>query len=499
MLRQPLYAPLNLSNGDRVRRLRDLLQQAGYREAPILDLLGTRQLLPAANRLNLNPLWLHKTSGGSLLETLVRLFLLRQPLPLKVFQTLPHGCDWVEVGLVYLQADMVLPALQLVPCGELVLAADWPGEPPGMRYHVMEVGNSSRSLADSTIRRPCRRALDLGTGCGIQALLTAAHSRAVCAVDSNPRAVNLAAFNAALNGLPNVTFSVGDLFEPVRGLEFDLVVGNLPFVISPESQYLFCQNARPADDLCRYVVQTVPTVLAEGGCCQILSDVAHVRGVDLRQRLAEWFTGSGCDVLITYALTVEAAAYAAQWLRELGASDLRSQAERFEAWMAYYDRQRVEAVSLALFTLRKLSKHRNWFHCEEAPAGRAPTGSQLALRLAVRDFLESLPNPQALLDVRLQAGPDLRWWQELVLGTEAWEVVNSHLRVGESDPGEPADTVTLFVVSRCRGDRTLGDILTELAAALKQDREAIAPRLLEQARRLLEQGILLPAVSPSPG
>ena len=49
------------------------------------------------------------------------------------------------------------------------------------------------------MREPVGSALDLGTGCGVQALHLAAHSRSVVATDVNERALWMTRLNAALN------------------------------------------------------------------------------------------------------------------------------------------------------------------------------------------------------------------------------------------------------------------------------------------------------------
>lgn len=73
------------------------------------------------------------------------------------------------------------------------------------------------------------RVLDLGTGCGVNAILAATRSADVTGVDVNPAAVEAAIDNAARNGVAErTTFLVGDLFEPVDG-RFDLVVIDPPF------------------------------------------------------------------------------------------------------------------------------------------------------------------------------------------------------------------------------------------------------------------------------
>ena len=83
------------------------------------------------------------------------------------------------------------------------------------------------------------RALDVGTGSGVQALLAARHARRVVATDVNKRALLYAELNAALNGLENIEFRRGSLFEPAGGEYFDLVTCNAPYVVSPENRWAY--------------------------------------------------------------------------------------------------------------------------------------------------------------------------------------------------------------------------------------------------------------------
>ena len=61
-----------------------------------------------------------------------------------------------------------------------------------------------------------RRAIDLGTGSGVHAILASDHCHEVVAVDINPRAIEFAEFNSALNGIDNVEFVLSDLFGSVE-------------------------------------------------------------------------------------------------------------------------------------------------------------------------------------------------------------------------------------------------------------------------------------------
>jgi len=76
--------------------------------------------------------------------------------------------------------------------------------------------------------------LDMGTGCGILAVLAAEKADEVLAVDINPYAIRCAKKNAEINRVADkVEFLLGDLFEPIKpkGI-FDLIIFNAPYLPS---------------------------------------------------------------------------------------------------------------------------------------------------------------------------------------------------------------------------------------------------------------------------
>jgi release factor glutamine methyltransferase len=73
--------------------------------------------------------------------------------------------------------------------------------------------------------------LDMGTGSGVCALFAARLARRVVAVDINPAAVRCAGLNALLNHREHlIEVRHGDLFAPLRGESFDLILFNPPFI-----------------------------------------------------------------------------------------------------------------------------------------------------------------------------------------------------------------------------------------------------------------------------
>lgn len=80
------------------------------------------------------------------------------------------------------------------------------------------------------------KVLDMGTGCGILAVLSARKASWVLAVDVNPHAVICARDNAKRNGfLKKIDFICGDIFSPLKKEPiFDLVIFNAPYLPTEE-------------------------------------------------------------------------------------------------------------------------------------------------------------------------------------------------------------------------------------------------------------------------
>ncbi|HVB82596.1 MAG TPA: methyltransferase, partial [Candidatus Binataceae bacterium] len=100
----------------------------------------------------------------------------------------------------------------------------------GYRFSVEAV-----LLARFAAARPAARVLELGTGCGVVALIYAALTkpREVVALEIQPALAAQAARNAALNGLGMVRAVCADLRSrralDAAGGGFDLVLANPPF------------------------------------------------------------------------------------------------------------------------------------------------------------------------------------------------------------------------------------------------------------------------------
>lgn len=111
------------------------------------------------------------------------------------------------------------------------------------------------------------RVLDLGCGAGAVALYLAAVAERAIGTDINPRAAVFGAFNATLNGVANAEFRVGDLFAPMAGERFDLILSQPPFLPRPEGSidatYMF--GGPRGDELPLRALAETPAHLTETG------------------------------------------------------------------------------------------------------------------------------------------------------------------------------------------------------------------------------------------
>ena len=292
--------------------------------------------------------------------------------------------DLGAAGLLALRGGEVVANHCLLVQDGLLLAGDWLDR--GDRAIVHAFTNPSVTLAQMMPRAPTGSMLDLGTGSGVLALRGAAHSDRVTGVDINARALMFARFNAALNDVGNVEFLEGSWFDPVAGRHFDLIVGNTPYVLSPDQEFTYRDSDMLATTLLERLCRETAAHLEPGGVGILhaswphasdgadgsdpsdASDASDASDDDWSTDPAAWVQGTGCDAVILRRQAVDPLDHAVSWntppVRFLDPDALRETVAR---WVGYCHEIGAEQVSFGSIVLRRRDSGEPWVTAFDAP------------------------------------------------------------------------------------------------------------------------------------
>jgi methylase of polypeptide subunit release factors len=416
--------------------LRAAFARAGYTQESLARALHVGEPVDAgAARANAPRL------GASPLGTLVRLFLIGETLPRAVVAGALDAGAAVGLGLLE-GADELAALFALDEWQGCYLAHDHDAQVES--DHVTGISNATRTLAALTPRQHVRRALDVGTGCGSQALLAARHADQVVATDVTERALRVARLNLELNDVRNVELREGSLFEPVAGERFDLIVSNPPFVVSPDTDVIFRDAGLEGDEISRLVARGAAEQLEPGGHAAMLICWAHGAEDDWRERVGAWLEGTGCDAWVVRYVSEDPLEYALKWAAEAVTA----------RWTTYY-----EAASIGMLTTGGLVLRKR----EDGGAGRlvtadaetGPTGSasdQIARVFAALDFGGDLR------EERLRLAPHVLD-EQLAWVDGAYRHVRLAIRLDDGAGVEvPVDPVALPALFALDGSKPVGEL-----------------------------------------
>ncbi|MCP2638315.1 methyltransferase [Microbacterium sp. HD4P20] len=365
--------------------------------------------------------------------------------------------------------------------------------------HVLGVGGASLTLASLHLPTPATRVLDVGAGCGIQALRARAYADRVVATDISARALAFTRLNALLNGVDGIEVRLGSLFEPVAGEQFDRIVSNPPFVITPRladvPSYEYRDGGMVGDAMVAAFVTGVGAHLAPGGVAQLLGNWETREGTPGLDRVREWVEASPVplDAWVVERESLDPLSYAELWVRDGGTqAGMPGFARLVDVWLDDFGSRRVTEVGFGYILLRRpvsgaptLARYER---LSGSTSGGEGLGAHLADALAAHDRLDGLDDDRVAASVLLVA-PDVTENRHHLPGAEDPTVIE--LRQGGGfgralavDPGLAA------LVGACDGDLPVGVLIDAIAQLLEVDAPALRGDLIPRVRELLFTGFL---------
>ena len=402
------------------------------------------------------------------MATLVRLFLLGRPVrgadaaaalhPLPLDTAGRHGLLAVSAGSVRALYDVRPHAEDDDRAQQWWVVSDFgsdvrPG--PLGTDHVLGVGPASVTLAQLIPRRTVERALDIGTGSGVQALHLSTHCGEVVATDVTHRALRCAATTAALSG--------------------------------------------QAWQLRQGSVGEIPRVLAPNGSAHLLANWLIVDGRPWEERVGGWLADGRCDAWVWQREVVEPAEYVALWLHDAGLTPATPEwAACYDAWLDWFAATGAAAVGMGFVSMWQTDSQPPIVVCEDVPqAIQQPAGEQIGDWIGRQRWL-ARTDDATLLASPLAVGAAVTLDRTDILHEMGWHTTARQLR---QDAGlrwrVEVDDAIAAVVAGCTGALPLGTVLSVLAAAVQRPTEEVASAALPIVRDLLGRGFLLPPQDPA--
>jgi hypothetical protein len=373
---------------------------------------------------------------------------------------------------------------------------------------VLGLGGAGRTLVSITPREPVETAADIGTGCGIQALLLARHSEKVIATDISHRALELAALSAQINGVDTIDFRHGSLLEPLHET-VDLLVSNPPFVITPRSTdttFEYRDGGMAGDAVVRQLFSAIPSALTPGGCSVCLGNWEATSGSG--DGPESWVSEDDTSVLVIEREALDPVAYAETWIRDGGiprASDSWNAA--VADWIDDFDTRAVEEIVFGYVFMNRSDNDvptidtgtfKTRVRITSAPANN-PHGLAefLTTIIAIRTWLAAA-GPEEIAETAYTRSPDLVEHRHFVPGESEPNSITLEQGIGFGQVFD-LDTALAGFVSVADGSLTLRQTAGALAQLLEVDATALEDQLIVQVRALSAAGALLPGSGPENG
>ena len=487
--------PLSIVNPSAMARLREVLDRHGFTGTAVGDAIGLPLPFGKAHLRDDMPLYLRRIEAPTPINTLIKLFVLDRSVdPSRAAQALaPLDLDDLrEMGLIEESPRGVRASLRLSVHDGLIVAHDaYDEDKKTLRPdHVLSVNPTTVSLSNLTVRRHVGRALEIGTGCGALALAASRHADRVVATDTNPRALNVAVFNAALNGITNVEWRLGSLFDAVDGETFDLIFCNPPYVISPDSTLIFRDGGRRGHALCEEIVRRAPSYLNAGGFATVLINWVVRADEEWSAPLRRWVDGSGCDSWLMMSAFQDPTTYAGIWTRT---RDRDAYAAALDRWIRYFEELEAAVLALGAVVLRKRAAGPGWVRADHlADSITAHAGPHIERLFAAEDRLAALASDDALLDSTFTTAADHQLQQRLKIENGRYVLDGAQVALTGGLPFHgTVDPYAIQLLGGCDGRRTLRAIAEEIAAQAGVSVPQFTAAAADIARRLIAMGFLI--------
>lgn len=336
--------------------LRDRLKQVNYTAQTIC------QLLQVESQQHIEPTHLHYYDRYCLpqnpLGDAIRLFLLRGALPeIRLKQIFGEELFFAlcSFGVLIERNDAWASRVDLFEVDGLYIATDHRymilPEDAIDENPVMYVGLDSMGLVQTAPRDCVDRVLDLCCGGGVQGLVASRYAKSVTSVDINPRAIRYARFNAQVNGVRNIEFHLGSLYQPVTG-EFDTILANPPFVPSPNRDMRFRDGGATGEEILSEIIEKSANHLTQRGRLFIVTDLVNLPSYE--SKLQQWWQGGAAHQLVLSTADRNDILFSVPHCHAAFHQSYQAYTDQLDQWLDNFHQAGLTAVNFGYILIQKV-------------------------------------------------------------------------------------------------------------------------------------------------
>lgn len=278
-----------------ISEFRSKLKKVGYTEKNFssVGIVGSSRYLPRYKLMIDKRL---EEEGD--IGTLIKLFFFGDAIDkasVRKFFTKSTIGELLKTGILKKSGGKLVSEIKITPYAGYLFASDFVTKYKGAKQKrndlVFPISVDSADLMSAAVKTKSKNTLDICCGCGFHAILLAKTSGHVIGSDINPRAIEFARFNALLNGIKNVEFRTGNLYEPVKGLKFDHIISNPPYETSATTKSILGNGGELGRDAWGVIINRLPEFLNDGGICQLVAKIFLKKNETIEEVLKRYLKG----------------------------------------------------------------------------------------------------------------------------------------------------------------------------------------------------------------
>jgi hypothetical protein len=162
---------------------------------------------------------------------------------------------------------------------------------------------------------------------------------------------------------------------------------------------------------------------------------------------------------VLHGATEDPGAYARKWINHIESEDSPEFPRIYNEWTTYYERERIEAISMGLITIQRASAGPNWFRIDPQPEAKSrDLGEDIIRIFEVKKFLSTVESDEILMKAVLRPSPELRLELKCEPSENGWNTVSRRLLVerGLAFVAQTDELACAFI-AKCNGKRNVRD------------------------------------------